>query len=541
MKIQSINITKFRNLNRLNLDLSQHNGLSLIIGNNASGKSNFLEAISEIFYTQFQNEKSKIKYEIKYIDFSGKPVSITNKEKSNDLPKRVIAVYSGEEDRMWKMYYEKLYKQYIDEILRSSAIDFPKMLYLNKFYWEIALLCMLISDAEDVKEFVSNILGITSVEEIKFIKTNQPKANSVIKSFVESLQERYTRETFKRQFNNDPDLFLKLYLAFTDKDNKLISHVLLRFNNGLEVSHLSEGQKKQLLVKASLEFAGQENSLFLFDEPDSHVHVSNKKNVFKIISNPAYLSSRHIIITSHSPTLTKLFPTESIILFENGIKKDIQTSFEASKYLVSNNDLYNLLFTDKHILIVEGKTDDLYICKALSHFATDYPVLKFEFLRVGGTDDENIKHLLDKIKFNTKNKIIILVDRDEAGYNVFKKLFPLIPPKKNFKDKKIISIEKYAPNTYYLMIPHKIADKQDGEFLVEDYFKKEKVIELSKQIIDAKFTDNVPCKNFPKISEMIKSEALPNFCKTSTPDDMEDFKILLNKLNEIVSQPNDNL
>ena len=539
MKIQSINITKFKNLNNLAIDISKHNGLSLIIGNNASGKSNFLEALSEVFYTQFQNERTKLKYEIKYIDFAAKEITISNKAKATELPKRVVAVYSGEEDRLWKMYYEKLYKKYIDNILKSAAIEFPKMLYLNKFYWEISLLCLLISDAIDVKEFVEKSLGITSVQEITFTKTNPPKANSTIKAFVDSLQTTYTFKAFKKQFNNDPDLFLKLYLAFTDKDNKLISQVVIKLKNGLLVSHLSEGQKKQLLVKASLEFAGQEDSLFLFDEPDSHIHISNKSSIYNIISNPNYLNSRHIVITSHSPTLTKLFPSENIVLLENGTKKELATSFEASKYLVNDKDIYRLLFTDKHILIVEGKTDDLYISKAIEHFATDYPNLAFEFLRAGGTDDENIKSLLDKIQTNTNRKIIIVVDRDEPGYKVYKKLFPLVAPKKEFKERKNISIEKYAANTYFLMIPHRMGDQQTGDFMIEDYFKRDKVIELAKQMIDAKFIDNVPCSNFPKISEKIKSEALPKHCKTSIATDMEDFKVLLAKLNELVLKPSD--
>ena len=143
MKIQSINITKFKNLKKLVLDVSKHNGLSLIIGNNASGKSNFLEALSEIFYNQFQNESSKLKYEIQYIDFANKAITISHKSISTELPKRIVAVYSGEEDRLWKTYYEKLYKQYIDDILKNKAIEFPKMLYLNKYYWDISLLCLL--------------------------------------------------------------------------------------------------------------------------------------------------------------------------------------------------------------------------------------------------------------------------------------------------------------------------------------------------------------------------------------------------------------
>ena len=53
MKIQSINIEKFKNLDKLIIDCSEHEGLTLVIGNNASGKSNFLEALSSIFFNQF--------------------------------------------------------------------------------------------------------------------------------------------------------------------------------------------------------------------------------------------------------------------------------------------------------------------------------------------------------------------------------------------------------------------------------------------------------------------------------------------------------
>lgn len=537
MKIQTINIPNFKNLNNLVIDLRNHNGLSLVIGNNASGKSNFLEALSEIFYNKYQNETSALKYQIEYNTFDQNLIIINDDSVSNNLPKRVVAVYSGEEDRLWKLYYEKLYRRYIADILSNTAIEFPKMLYLNKFYWEISLLCLLTSDATDVKEFIEKALGITSVEGIEFIKTTSPRANSTIKTFVESLQVSYTLEDFKENFRDDPELFLKLYLAVTDKDNKLVSRINIKFNNGLLISHLSEGQKKQLLVKASLEFAGQEDSLFLFDEPDSHVHISNKKFIYDIVQN--YTHNRHIIITSHSPTLTKIFPSENIILLENGHKKDLTTSFDAAKYLADDIDIYRLFFSNKNILVVEGKTDDLYISKAIQHFATDYPDLSFEIFNAGGTDSENIKNLLDKIKVTSTQKIIIVVDRDEAGYNVYKKLFPLQPRKKNFMPRDKVSIDKYANNTYFLMIPHKDTTSQTGDFLVEDYFKKTKVIELAKALIDNNFSGSVPCKNFPDLKEDIKRELLPNLCKNSIPADMEDFKILLDKLNEIILKPSD--
>ena len=44
MQLNNINITSFKNLQNINEDFTPHNRLTLVIGNNASGKSNFIEA-----------------------------------------------------------------------------------------------------------------------------------------------------------------------------------------------------------------------------------------------------------------------------------------------------------------------------------------------------------------------------------------------------------------------------------------------------------------------------------------------------------------
>lgn len=84
------------------------------------------------------------------------------------------------------------------------------------------------------------------------------------------------------------------------------------------------------------------------------------------------------------------------------------------------------------------------------------------------------------------------------------------------------------------MVPHKNKPDNNGDFLVEDYFKKEKIIELAKEHIDSKFVSDTPCKNFPDIKKIIKSELLPEFSKTCSKADMEGFKILLDKLKETI-------
>ncbi|WP_299245849.1 AAA family ATPase [uncultured Aquimarina sp.] len=532
MKLNNIETVEFKNLQNFKEDVTTHSGLSFVIGNNASGKSNFLELLSEIFFNHYQNKRTPFPYKLSYTTFNGTKVELDEKSVSAELPKRLVAVYSGEEDRLWKNYYEVIYKDFIGDIIKKQSIDFPKMLYLNKFYWEVGLVSLLLSDADDVTKFIKENLGINEVNGIEFTKINRDFKNSVVKGFADSLNDNYTLAELKQQFATDNDFFTKLYLAFTDKDNKLIDKIDITFNGNLKVNDLSEGQKKQLLIKCALEFAGQEDTLFLLDEPDAHIHLENKKAIFDIIKT--YTTNRHIVVTSHSPTLTKLIPKESIICLENGSVIDVKNTIDASKYLASAKDIYRLLFTESNILIVEGKTDDKYISKAIKHYENDYPELDFQILRVGGTDDENIKNLIEAIDLKEEQKIIILVDRDEAGYKVYKKLFPINPPNTNHKDRKDIVIEKYADNIYFLMVPHKNKPDNNGDFLVEDYFKKEKIIELAKQHIDSKFVSDTPCKNFPDIKKTIKSELLPEFSKTCSKADMEGFKILLDKLKEAI-------
>ena len=541
MKIQSIKFSKFKNLSGFDLDTSKHNGLSIVLGNNGSGKSNLLEAISAIFYRNYgKTTGMPVSYTLNYKTFADKNIVI-NESFRSDLPKRVIAIYSGEEDRLWKKYYESFYKDYIKTITGDKHIEYPKMLYLNKFYWQISLLCLICSEAEDIKKFVEKQLSIKSIESVKFNIADPKIKNSAVKSFIDRLKkDYYTHDEIKTELKDEDDLFLKLYIAHTDKNNKLIRNIEIEYNNGQVISDLSEGQKKQLLIKAALEFAGQEDTLYLLDEPDAHIHISNKKSIFEILKD--YTFNRHIIMTTHSPTVCTSSQhygfSESLVLLERGIIKPLSNELEAAKNLVDNDAILKLLFSTKDIVLVEGKTDDFYISKAIEHFKTDYPALDFDFIRLGGTDGENVISILDKISLNSLRKIIVVVDRDEAGYNVYKKLFV-----NSKKQRQSIFIEKLATtykNTYFLMIPHKDVNNPSGEFVIEDYFSKQKIRDLAKSFIDSNFDDTKPFNQFPRnVKDPLKNKLIKDFCKDSTHSDMEDFKKLLDKLKEIVEYPKD--
>ena len=552
MRIKEI---KIANKAFKNLDISLENntsGVMAFIGNNGSGKSNLLEAISAIFKHLYDKKEKDIPFNFSliYTTFNGRTVEITKKEllvttKIDNqgnldfyscLPKQIVAIYSGEEDRLWREYYKPIYDDFISKISKSFQEEFPKMLYLNKFYWHISLLCLLLNRFNNPEDkFCEEILGINNVHSVKFEfkKNYQGYPSNNVLQFISTIdaKDEYTLDELQEVIKNYDinEVFKYLYIAFTPKNTKILENITIEYNDNLKIEDFSEGEKKMILIKAALEFAGQEDSLFILDEPDAHIHLSNKMQIKKVLEE--YEQNRQVIITTHSPTLTKAIPKEGIYCLEKGKVKEFKDIVEVTKYLANKEDIYKLLFSKSNILIVEGKTDDKYIKKAIELYKDDYPNLDFQTLRVGGTDEENIKNLIDTITLKEEQKIVVLVDRDDAGRNVYKRMF------NNNKDRKDISSEEYKDNIYFLMLPHK-DNNNDKNFVIEDYFAKTDIQKLSidylKQFIEE---TSESFGNFPKIREILKGDLLPKFCDSNncTKQSMEGFKVLLTELNRIIS------
>lgn len=559
IRITRLKIVDYKNIQNQTFNFTDHNGLTLMIGNNGSGKSNVLEFISDVFnnlLSKSLNFKSNFELDwladqkdnkVKYYNgrltelHEGNLASVNN---IMDYPKRVIAIYSGELDRLWQSSYKPAYDAFIANINQSQLQGginvsnvFPRMLYLNKYYWDIALLSLLCSNGQDTIDFLKNDIGIDSVERIVFKFKNRSTYSSFVISpvlqFVFSIdgKSEYTLEEFKKILAGaDIDaqqLFEYLYIAYSPKNSKIIENVKVEFNHGLNINGMSEGLNKQLLVKAALELAGHEDTLFLLDEPDAHVHVNNKAHIINTIKQ--YKINRHIIITSHSPSICKNVESQSIILMNNGIPKYVDNQLEAGKKLASDIVLINMLFTNKHLILTEGKTDIQYIQKAVSLFAANYPKLAgaVEFVELSGTDGHTDLDFMQKITPIKERKIVRLVDRDEAGLKCAK----IILGNKNLKCEDFIS-ERIIPtiqNAYLVMLPTKVGVVAGKTYVIEDYFKEDKIRELTKSLIDSEYQSTV-FKSFPAVRDRLKSELLPNFCSGASATDMEDFKVLLDLL-----------
>jgi len=576
MKILKLKITGYKNLN-VSLNFTNSTNYITFIGLNGSGKSNILEAVSLIFANLYNSRAHPLTftYDITYqiknyeIHIRDKVMSLVKengiaknqtvtRNKYDYLPSEIIACYSGDELRLWREIYSKLYFSYLRKVKDGITHEKHKLIYINKYAWEIALITLLCHD--NSLEYIKNLLKIDDLTgvDVKFsfpanydvrrqqyvrfteggteaqndalglidiIKRSQGNSNIAINDIKDIIFIENQDNTKKAR-----KLFHLLYAIGSDKDNKLFEKISITFNS-ITLKELSEGEKKVILVKCITDILANENSLILLDEPDSHIHIAKKKEIVSIIDKQNYFS----LLTSHSPSLCQSIPSNNIVLLQEGNYLPIADSIEAAKKIIDNDAVLKLLFSTKDILLVEGKTDEKYISKAIELFRTDYPNLNLDFIRLGGTDEENIESVIDKIANNSLRKIIIMTDRDDAGMKIYKRMFPL-----SRKEKQNVCIEEHTPdkNIYFVMIPHKDTANQGGDFLIEDYFSKQSMRDLTKQYIDNHFGDDRPFKQFPKVKEKLKTELLPNHCENCNPADMVDFKLLLDKLQEIVDKPN---
>ncbi len=527
-----------------------------IIGNNGCGKSNLLEAISCIFKNLYKNERNiPFEFYLEYITSNNNRIEV-EKEKSklsfrlngvtqvsitDYLPKKVVAIYSGEEDRLWKEYYRPFYLDYIVNINKERYANLPQMLYLNKFYWNISLLCLSLS--ENNKDFLEQVLGIQRIDKIKFefAKSNYSNyMNSPVLNLIQTIDDKseYLFDNISDILNimySIDEIFSYLYIAFTPDKTKIIKDITVMFNDGLRIEDLSEGQKKLLLLKAALEFAGQEDTLYLLDEPDAHVHVNNKNKVIEALK--PYIHNRQVIVTTHSPTITQCIDENNLYMMSSGkfipkkqqeIIEDITGEFwnahQQNNFLASKKDV---------ILLVEGKHDKEHLIKALLKLKDDYANLDFDVFSFGG--ESKIQPFMQGLAETGtfKDKIYIAVyDNDKAGIDSYGKGFDKDVNSSGYK--KLHTDDKIKHNNFFALLLPK-PQGYTSHCTIENMFDSEKYKEAYQEAL-VKSLNYFSNKSISDISEDITGKAkniLMDKSKDFEKEDFKNFRTLFGLINKI--------
>ena len=573
MKLQRLHIKGFRNIYDLDLDLSTQNGLSVLIGNNGSGKSNILEAVVAIFASLYSKSKRftpAFDYDIEYL-LEDHKVEITdsgrhsyvdgNEIKSSQLkaylPKNIIASYSGETSRLEDKFFTPFRKSYVIKRLSANPAT-QRMWFINKDMWSISLLSLFLhpfDEFKDIKNFCHDILGIQSIEKIKFrLAPWRLTHNNEAKQLLDAIMPEYAieKELTFAEFKTAIDaigfppkeVFQALYIgtyanAFQNIDIIIKDHNRNKFGANL----FSEGEKKLLSIFTMLEVLSDEKSLMLYDEPDSHIHISRKGEINKLVKK---YSNRQHIITTHSPTLAKTFfdPLEHL----NYLAKDDTGSVvriekdkcaliaELTDNIWNVSDQNTFLASSKPItLLVEGKTDKIHIEEAFRRLRGGYHELDFDVFSMNSS--EHIREVLiglscSEIQWN--KKFIGIFDNDQAGQRDIGNGFE----KENGKEQ--IKHVKYkdgiASNNFYaFLLPVASGyDKKDG-FTIENCYSPDKYEQAVVQAVSDK-QGHFAGLSIDKIANDIKNKSktiLADHCKTFDNNDFDGFTPIFDIIEEI--------
>lgn len=277
MRIDKVFIKEFKNLKEFHIDLDENQMNTVLLGQNATGKSNFIEALIKIFkYLDLGKEppieldlgyklEYKIAYEIKnckvVVVFNGKYkflfsenieqkdepeenyTTITKTkffaEKEQYLPKYVFAYYSGISDRLNKLFWdhqERFYNKIIKKDFNYSELDdIRRLFYVKQIHSFFVLLAFFSLETmeQKSKDFLKDIMGIEDLESILFVlkkpswdnKEGDERffgAEGLVRQFLSvlwefSLAPIYDDASIKPDFRSKSRTQKQLYLFLKDK------------------------------------------------------------------------------------------------------------------------------------------------------------------------------------------------------------------------------------------------------------------------------------------------------------------------------------
>src|SRR5688572_29713495 len=194
MRIDYVNITDFKNLKGFEINLDENFMETVLLGQNATGKSNFIESLVLIFKYLDLEKPCDFDYKIKYLcrgknivvefkegkyEFFVDEKKITgaefNRRKDELLPKYVFTYYSGISNRL-KEHFDQHQKRFYDKIIKPnfehSEIDnLRRLFYVQLVHSYFVLLAYFSFDKQEKEstEFLKTVFGIEDLESILFV------------------------------------------------------------------------------------------------------------------------------------------------------------------------------------------------------------------------------------------------------------------------------------------------------------------------------------------------------------------------------------
>lgn len=272
-------------------------------------------------------------------------------EPAKHLPHHVFAYYSGESERLYEVF--KPYLEGFDRRLRQGKDPgLKRLFYALPVHSQFVLLAFLIQQSGDVRDFLADHLGIDpdeGIESVLFVLRQPPwkskegdprfwNAKGVVADFLSRLQDialapiETNRSVPVSLWNNKKLEFKYLFVKdiaslkklvgeqrpaefFRDLESTHVSQLIeevrikvrLKKDDGtVTFRELSEGEQQLFTVLGLLRFTAESESLFLLDEPDTHLNPRWAVDYLSYLrkfagENGGEREDSHILLTTHNP------------------------------------------------------------------------------------------------------------------------------------------------------------------------------------------------------------------------------------------------
>ena len=272
---------------------------------------------------------------------------------SRYLPHYVFSYYSGESPRIQEVFRPYL-ETYDSKLRNGEDPGLKRLFYAMPVHSQFVLLAFLIQQSDVVRKFLDDHLGLDpdeGIESVLFALRQPPwkskatdgdprfwNARGVVRDFLSHLYDialaplDISRRVSTSIWNKETLQFKYLYVKdiaalrrlvgkqapahfFRDLESTHVSELIeevrirvrLKKNNGsVTFRELSEGEQQLLTVLGLLRFTAEDESLFLLDEPDTHLnprwsvdYISYLKQF--IASGTKQEETSHILLTTHNP------------------------------------------------------------------------------------------------------------------------------------------------------------------------------------------------------------------------------------------------
>lgn len=275
------------------------------------------------------------------------------------LPKYVFSYYSG-----WNRRLEKLFDKPTKSLYQkwknggsSDNIPLRRLFYCRKDYSQLVLLAFfLMDDNPKIKAFLHDYLNIADFESALFVMHKpfwrggkKPTENDLkygdpifwyAKGAFQTFTDRLWRhaiapirneETVIKDFRERTEDQERLYLYIKDKTTlaelmypgedethffahleglylcDLLAEVRVTVEHTkagkIRFDQLSEGEQQLLTVLGLLQFTKGEESLFLLDEPDTHLNPAWTYEYLNLLENQVVDKSSQLLLATHNPLM----------------------------------------------------------------------------------------------------------------------------------------------------------------------------------------------------------------------------------------------